>query len=192
MEVSEKKFINYIKDCLSQVKYFPCVISYDNNEDLAWYTALRIGEIITEYFESKLSKQIDTHLNFKIEKIILKLNEMGENDILLLSINDVNIKSLKSYILSETNGKKKNLIFISNEENPIMRPFKDITGNFIKVNSLNKNILDCVIDISEKGEREFKLKLPDKSLVNKYHKLKVALLKETIRKQVPELDNHKF
>lgn len=191
MERFEREFKKFIEDNLSQAKYFSCVISYENNEDLAWYTALRIGEMIIYYFKSKLSKQIDIHLSLKIDKIILKLNEMKENDIVLLAIDDENIRSITSYIISETLVKKKNLIFISKEENSLIRPFKDITRVVINANSLSNKLLNCVIEISEKGNRELKLKLPDKSLVNMYHDLKAALLKESIRKQVPELNGQK-
>jgi hypothetical protein len=191
MERLEREFKKNIEDNLSQANYFSCVILYENYEDLAWYTALRIGEMIINYFESKLRKRIDIHLILKINKIILKLKEMKENDIVLLTIDDENIRSLTSYIISETLGKKKNLIFISKEENHLSRPFKDITGVVINVNSLNEVTLNCVIEISEKGKRELKLKLPNKSLINEYHDLKAVLLKEWIRKQVPELEDQK-
>lgn len=95
VEVYEKDFIKLIKDNLSQANYFSCVISYENYEDLAWYTALRIGEMIIDYFESEMSKQIDIHLSFKIDKIIFKLNEMKENDVVLLSIDNKNSFSTK-------------------------------------------------------------------------------------------------
>jgi len=189
MERLERDFKKYIEDNLSQANYFSCVILYENNEDLAWYTALRIGEMIINYFESKLRKRIDIHLILKIEKIILKLKEMKENDIVLLTVDDENIRSLTSYIISETLVKKNNLIFISKEENPLSRPFKDITRVVININSLNKGTLNCTIKISEKGKRELILKVPNKSLVNEYHDLKATLLKECIRKQVPELED---
>ena len=191
MERLERDFKKFIEDNLSQANYFSCVILYENNEDLAWYTALRIGEMIINYFESKLRKRVNIHLILKIEKIILKLKEMKENDIVLLTTDDKNIRSITSYIISETLVKKNNLIFISKEENPLSRPFKDITRVVINIKSLNKETLNCVIEISEKGKRELILKVPNKSLVNEYHDLKAALLKECIRKQVPELEDQK-
>ncbi len=192
MEVYEKDFIKFVKDTLSHANYFSCVISYENNEDLAWFAALRIGKMIKDSFESELSKQIDIHLCFKIDKIIIKLNEMNLNDIVLISIDDVNISSLSSYIVREALVKKKSLIFISKEENSLNRPFKEITGVVINVNSLSERMLNCVIEIFERGKKVLKLKPPDNSLINKYHDHKAALLKELIRKQVPELDEQEL
>ena len=184
MKISEREFKKFVEDNLSRAKYFSCVILYARYKDLAWYTALRIGEMITNYFKSNITKQINIHLSLNIKKIILKLKEMKENDVLLLTTNDHNIKSITSYISSEMLNKKKNLIFISKDENPLIKQFIDITHVAIKVNNLTKGEIICIIDNSKKGERELKLTQPDKLLINKYNDLKATLLKESIRKQV--------
>ena len=69
----------------------------------------------------------------------------------------------------------------------MIRPFKDITDVVIQVKSLSKDKLNCVIEISDQGERELQLTVPDRSLINKYRDLKKTLLQETIKRYVPEL-----
>jgi len=71
MEISESEFRKFIENNLSQGKYFSCVILYESNENLAWYTALRIGEMITNYFKSEISKQINIYLSLNITKLEL-------------------------------------------------------------------------------------------------------------------------
>ncbi len=50
MAISESEFIKFIENNISQGEYFSCVILYESNGNLAWYAALRIGEIITDIF----------------------------------------------------------------------------------------------------------------------------------------------
>ena len=64
---------------------------------------------------------------------------------------NINIKSISSYLVSETINNKRNVIFISKDENPLIRPFKDITDVVIHVNTLSKKKLNCVIKVYEGG-----------------------------------------
>lgn len=114
---------------------------------------------------------------------------MKDNDVMLLTTDDQNIKSITSHISTEMLNEKKNLIFISKDENPVIQQFIDITNIAIKVNTLSKGEVNCIIEISERGERELKLTQPDALLINKYHDLKATLLNESIRRQVPELED---
>jgi hypothetical protein len=43
--------------------------------------------------------------------------------------------------------------------------------------------------VSNKDEKELRLTQPDTGLIQKYHNLKTTLMEETIRKQVPELED---
>lgn len=183
MEVKEKDLTHFIGSNLTRADYFSCVILYEKSEDFAWYVALRIAEMV----KSEFNKNTNIHLCFKIEKIVDKLNEMKENDVLILSVDNVNIKPLISHLVTELLNEKKNLIFVSKEKNSLNQAFKDITRVVINAISLSNRMLNCVIEISGNEKRDLKIKLPDKSIVDKYHELKTALLKETIRKQVESM-----
>ncbi|MBA7512543.1 hypothetical protein ES705_04549 [subsurface metagenome] len=187
MAISESEFIKYIKNNISQGEYFSCVILYESNENLAWYAALRIGEIITDYFKSEIGKQINIHLSLNFARIMPQLNEMKDHDVLFLTTDDQGIKSIASHISTEMLNEKKNIIFLSKDTNPLIQQFIDITNAVIKVNRLNQGEINCIIEISKRGERELKLTQPDTLLINKYHDLKATLLKEAVREQVPEL-----
>lgn len=187
IEISEREFYRFVENNLSQAGCFSCVILYESNEAPAWYTALRIGEVVTNYFKREIKEQVTIHLNLITIEIMDKLNEMEENDILLLTTDNPIIKSLTAYLVSEILTEKKNLIFISKNNNSLITPFKEITRVSILVNTFSKDKLNCVIEVSEKGEKDLYLTLPDRSLINKYNDLKAALLKESIRKQVSNL-----
>jgi len=189
MQSSESELKRFIEDNLSRAHYFSCVVLYKSTENSAWYTAISLGEIIKNYFKSTKDKQINIHLILEINKIIPILKGMGKNDVLLLSIDNINIKPLSSYLVSETLNKKRNIIFISKDDNPISSPFKDITDVIIMVKSLSEDKLNCVIEISNRGQRELELKLPDSSLINEYKDLRDTLLKEIIKRQIPELED---
>ena len=62
----------------------------------------------------------------------------------------------------------------------------------INVNALSEKKLKCIINIHESGERELKLSRPNRVLIKNYHAFRTALLKESIRKQVPELDDQEI
>jgi len=62
---------------------------YDNYEDLACYAALRIGELITNFIQIKIGKQINVNLNLELSEIIDNLIGMEDDDVLCLSLNDV-------------------------------------------------------------------------------------------------------
>ena len=102
--MSESELRKFIEHNISQGKYFSCVVLYEKNEILAWHAALRIGEIITEYFKAIKGKQIKIHLNLNIATIVSQLNEMKHDDILLLNIIDQNLFSiLRNYEITKFN-----------------------------------------------------------------------------------------
>lgn len=104
MTMSESELRKFIEHNISQGKYFSCVVLYEKNEILAWHAALRIGEIITEYFKAIKGKQIKIHLNLNIATIVSQLNEMKHDDILLLNIIDQNLFSiLRNYEITKFN-----------------------------------------------------------------------------------------
>ncbi len=189
--LSEGEFRELIEVRLSRAGYFSCVLQYRSREAVAWYAALRIGEIITNYFKEKISEVVDIHLNLQIIKIVDKLNNLKKNDVLLLIVDDKYIEPLSQYLIGELLIKKKNLIFISKQENPLSRPFREITNIVIDVNTLSEKKLNCIIDINETGERKLQLTFPNRSLIENYHSLHRALLKQSIKRQVPELEEEK-
>ncbi len=67
-----------------------------------------------------------------------QLNEMKDHDVLFLTTDDQNIKSITSHINPEMLNEKKNIIFISKDKNPLIQQFIDITNAVIKVNRLNQ------------------------------------------------------
>ncbi len=188
-ELSEREFREFIEVGLSNAGYFSCVIQYKSRDAIAWYTALRIGEIISNYYKAKMSEVVKIHLNLQVIKVIDKINEMMKNDVLLITVDNKNIKPLSQYLITELLIKKKNLIFISKRENPLSKPFKEITNVVIDVYTLSQNKINCIININEIGDRGFKLTLPNRSLIENYQSLRTALIKESIRRQVPELED---
>ncbi len=184
MQRSESDFKRLIENNLSRAHYFSCVILYKSAENLAWYAALSIGEIIKNYFKSTEDKQIAIAIVLDIKEIIPKLKGMEENDVLLLTTDNQIIKPLSSYLVTETLNNKRNLIFISNYENPLITPFKDITDVEIQVETLRNDKLNCVIEFCEGGKEEIKLTLPKRSLITKFKDLKASLMEESIRNQV--------
>ncbi|MBA7687166.1 hypothetical protein ES703_95626 [subsurface metagenome] len=189
MAISENEYIKFIENSISWGKSFSCVILYESFENLAWYAALRIGEIITEYFKIKEDKEINIHLSLNIVSIMTHLNEMKDNDVLLLISDDQNIKFITAYLSREILVEKKNIIFISKDKNPLIQPFIGITRAVMKVGTLNKGVLECLFVVSNKDEKELRITQPDTGLIQKYHNLKTTLMEETIRKQVPELED---
>jgi len=155
MEISQSEFKRHMEDHLSHVGYYSCVVSYRRSESLGWYAGLRIGELISEYFESRIDQEIDILLTLDLKTIISDLKEMIENNVLLLDIDNRYIESLCSHLVSEVLTNKKSIIFISKDDNPLIRGFIDITNILIQVNSLDDNILNCVIDIHERGNMTF-------------------------------------
>ena len=182
LKTSESEFQGFIEDNLSHAEFFSCVVLYENAENLAWFAALRVGEMIRNYFESKIDKHITIYLTLKLRNIISNLEKMEENDVFLLSTDNINIKSISSYLASETLNKKRCMVFISKEDNPWVRPFKDITNVVIHVKNISKKKLNCIIVISDKGERELEINYPEEELINKYLELRDTLLRETIRR----------
>ena len=189
MEISQSEFKRHLEDYLSHAEYYSCVVLYRSSESLGWYAGLRIGELMYEYFKRRMDQQINILLTLELRKIISDLTEMGENDVLLLDIDNRYIEPLCPQLVSEVLTNKKSIIFISKDDNPLIRGFKDIIDVLIQVNSTDRGMLNCVIDIHERGKRDLKLSLPDRSLIDKYNDLRASLLKEAIRKQVPELDD---
>ena len=188
-ELSEREFREFIEVGLSNAGYFSCVIQYKSRDAIAWYMALRIGEIISNYYKAKMSEVVKIHLNLQVIKVIDKINEMMKNDVLLITVDNKNIKPLSQYLITELLIKKKNLIFISKRENSLSKPFKEITNVVIDVYTLSQNKINCIININEIGDRGFKLTLPNRSLIENYQSLRTALIKESIRRQVPELED---
>jgi len=148
----------------------------------AWYAALRIGEIIKEFYNNNASTIL---LCLKLETIIQRLNKMREKDILLLSVNNPNFKSILSLVVDEVLNNHKNIVFIGTRDNPVLRKIKDITINVIEVEGLNEK-LHIFVNINEKGKRELDLSMPDKSLISKYNNRKRELLMEAVKK--PKMD----
>ncbi|TKJ23761.1 MAG: hypothetical protein CEE42_11650 [Promethearchaeota archaeon Loki_b31] len=111
MAISENEYIKFIENSISWGKSFSCVILYESFENLAWYAALRIGEIITEYFKIKEDKEINIHLGLNIVSITTHLNEMKDNDVLLLTIYNAlnNFAKLYNNLISD-NGNLNILI----------------------------------------------------------------------------------
>ncbi len=109
--MSEKKLIEYIEGNLNSDRagFFSCVILHQKLEDLALYVALRIGEIVKEFYNNMKSNIL---LCLKIDNSIAKLNSMGENGTLLLSVHNPNFKSISSHIVSEFLTKRKSIVFI--------------------------------------------------------------------------------
>ena len=172
-----KSNLNY-----ERIGYFSCVILHQNREFLAWYAALRIGEIIKEFYNNMESNIL---LCLKLETLLQRLNEMGENDILLLSVNNPNFNSILSHVVSEVLNNHKNIVFIGTRDNSDLRKIKDITLNVIEVEGLNEK-LHIFVNINEKGKKKLELSMPDKSLISKYNNRKRELLMEAVKK--PKMD----
>ena len=145
--------------------------------------------MIANLIEAKLDKQVAILLNLRLRDIMDNLNKMRENDVLCISLNDENIKSLRAHLITEMINEKKSLIFVSKSNTSITNNFKQVIDSVIKANDLDKEGIRCTINIQERGERELLLSLPNKELTNKYHILRSTLLKETLKRQVPELED---
>lgn len=182
--MTESELIKFIESNLNheRVGYFSCVLLHRNLELLAWYAALRIGEIIKEFYINKIS---DILLCLKMGNLIQILNKMRKNDILLLSVKNPNFKSISGHVFSEVLNNHRNIVFIRTSDNSDLRKIKDITINVSEVEGLNEK-LHIFVNINERGKKKLNLSMPDKSLISKYHNRKRELLEETIKK--PKMD----
>lgn len=152
--MTESELKKFIESNLNheRVGYFSCVLLHQNRESFAWYAALRIGEIIKEFYINKTS---DILLCLKMENLIQILNKMRENDILLLSVNNPNFKSISGHVVSEVLNNHKNIVFIGTSDNSDLRKIKDITINVIEVEGLNEK-LHIFVNINEIGKKKIK------------------------------------
>lgn len=182
--MSEKRFRENLDYILGREKAIEVLIIGEPNKDIKWLVSLRIAEMIKEYNNSKLNKEVKILFSFLLEDIVPTINKMNPHDIHILRIQPFRAGGIISYFSSER-AKQKNFIYVSHEGLSENKKLKFFSIFNIEALSKTKDKLICNI-LVENEKKEIEFSYPSKDLIETYHEDRLNAFDKVMKRQIPE------
>ena len=182
--MSEKEFQDEVEEILNRHEALDCLVIGEPNNDAKWYVALRISEMIKEYWKKKSNIEISLFFSILEVDIIPNINKMNTYDIQILRIQPF-VEGLFAYFDSKR-AENKNFIYISHKStnlNQINEKVGSLVLFHLETVERRKDKILCKIQVEE-GKRDLEFSYPHKELIEKYRNARKEALNKVIKRQI--------